>query len=197
MTETLDQRRVNEIARSLNRYEWQPTLDEVKCGGEFFQLVKSMEEAERPGFPRDTSAGPWTLRLRTEHVVVLAEQVSRLQAEFLPGWRDRLPDGSPMVELVEMYVRGALPVVRHADGALAAWRDAALPEPADDEIAYRTRWSNVSADEVAARLRYDIAAQWEEQSPRHSLWQEMLPAWNFLGAVRSTMMAAVTGDVEY
>ncbi|MCX5173851.1 MULTISPECIES: hypothetical protein [Streptomyces] len=29
MTQTLDQRRVSEIARSLNRYEWRPTAEEV------------------------------------------------------------------------------------------------------------------------------------------------------------------------
>ncbi|MFD4561243.1 hypothetical protein ACFWP5_44190 [Streptomyces sp. NPDC058469] len=196
MTETLDQSRLSEIARSLNRYQWQPSDEEATCGAAFFQLVKSTEEKER-GFPRGTEPGPWTPRLRTENVAVLADEVTMLREEFLPEWRERLPAGSPMAELIDMYVRGAQPVVRHADAVLAAWAEAVLPEPTEDEIAYRTRYTGAPAEEVAARLRFGTAASWEEEPPRRLLWEEMAPAWNHLGAVRSTMMAAVSGDVEY
>lgn len=197
MTQTPDELRLSEIARSLNRYEWQPTAEEVRCGGEFFQLVTSTEKAERPEFPRDTSARPWAVRLHTENATVLAEEVATLVKEFLPGWRERVPGGSPMVELVDMYVRRAQPVVRHAGDLLAAWSEAALPEPDEDEVAYRARYSGAAVSDVEARLRYEIAARWEEEPPRCFLWEEMKPAWNFLGSVRSTMMAAVSGDVEY
>ncbi len=197
MTQTPDQRRVSEIARSLNRYEWRPTAEEVKCGAEFFQLAQSLEEAEHPRFPRDTSAKPWTLRLHTENVAVLAEEITLLREEFLPQWREHLAADSPMTELVDLYVRGAQPVVRHADAVLAAWEQTTLPEPTAEEIGYRTRYSGAAAKDVAARLRYDIAAAWEKEPVRRSLWEEMGPAWNFLGAVRSTMMAAVSGAVEY
>ncbi|AZP17841.1 hypothetical protein EJC51_18080 [Streptomyces aquilus] len=197
MTQTLDQRRVSEIAHSLNRYEWRPTAEEVECGAEFFQLVQRLEEAERPGFPRDTSAKPWTLHLHTENVAVLAEEITLLREDFLPRWRERLAADSPMTELIDLYVRGAQPVVRHADAVLAAWEQTTLPEPTAQEIGYRTRYSGAAAKDVAARLRFDIAAAWEKEPPRRSLWEEMGPAWNFLGAVRSTMMAAVSGDVEY
>ncbi|WP_326759099.1 hypothetical protein OHB35_15075 [Streptomyces phaeochromogenes] len=94
MTETPDQRRLIEIARSLNRSQWQPTDEEAKCGAVFFHLVKSMEEKERPGFPR--RAEPWKPRLHTENVAVLAEEVTKLRDEFVPGWRERLPGGWPM-----------------------------------------------------------------------------------------------------
>ncbi|MGW0731867.1 hypothetical protein [Streptomyces sp. NPDC002851] len=195
MTETPDARRLIEIARSLNRYQWQPTDEEIECGAAFFHLVKGMEEKERPSFPRSTEL--WKPRLRTENVAVLAEEVAMLRDVFVPGWRDRLQGGSPMLELVDMYVRGAQPVVERAGDVLAAWRTAALPEPTCEDIAYRVRYSDASAEEVAAQLRYEGAARWEEESPRRSLWKEMEPSWNHLGAVRSTMMAAVSGDVEY
>ncbi|MFE9597151.1 hypothetical protein [Streptomyces hokutonensis] len=194
MTETSDQSRLSEIARSLNRYHWQPTDEEATCGAAFFQLVKNMEEMDH-GFPRGTE--PWTPRLHTEDVAVLADEVTVLREEFLPEWRERLPVGSPMAELVDMYIQGAQPVVRHADAVLAAWRTAALPEPIADEIAYRTRYSGAPAEDVATQLRFGTAASWEEEPSRRLLWEEMGPAWNHLGAVRSTLMAAASGDVEY
>ncbi|MEU9189866.1 hypothetical protein AB0D14_36095 [Streptomyces sp. NPDC048484] len=197
MTETSDRRRVGEIARSLNQYAWRPTRDEVQCGAGFFQLVKGMEEAQRPELPRDATAKPWPRLLRTENVLVLGEEVALLQEEFLPEWRARLPDGSPMTELIELYVQGAEPVVRHTEAVWAAWESAVLPEPAEKDIAWQARYSGTPAAEVTARLRYEIAARWEEEPDRRSLWGAMEPAWNYLGGVRSTMMAAVSGDVEY
>lgn len=197
MTETPDRRRVREIARSLNQYAWRPTDGEIMCGAEFFRLVKGLEEVQRPEFPRDATAKPWPLLLHTENVVVLAEEVALLQEEFLPGWRTRLPDGSPMAELIDLYAQGAEPVVRHTEAVRAAWEGVALPEPAEDDIARRARYSGAPADEAAARLRYEIAARWEEEPDRRSLWEAMEPAWIYLGGVRSTMMAAVSGDVEY
>lgn len=197
MTETPERRRVSEIARLLNQYEWRPTADEVACGAEFFQLVKDMEEAERSDLPRDASARPWPLRLRTENVVVLAAEVALLREEFLPGWLIRLPDGSLMAELIALYVRGAEPVVRHAEAVRAAWEGAVLPESTGDEIARHVRYSGASTDEVTARLRFETAARWEEEPDQRTLWEAMEPAWNYLGGVRSTMMAAVSGDVEY
>ncbi|MDO0936550.1 hypothetical protein QQY66_34385 [Streptomyces sp. DG2A-72] len=197
MTETPDQRRLSGIARSLNRYEWSPTLEEIECGADFFKRAKTIEVAENPGFPRGPEPEPWKPRLHTENVAVLAQEVGMVQDELLPKWRARFPVGSTMVELIEMYIRGAQPIVQHADAVLTAWREAALPEPSDDELAYRTRYSGLSVEEARARLRYQIAAGWEEDPSRRALWEEMLPAWTRLGAVRSTMMAAVTGDVEY
>jgi hypothetical protein len=153
MTQTPDQRRLSEIARSLNRYEWRPTAEEVTCGAEFFQLVQSLEEAEHPRFPRGTSAKPWTLRLRTENVAVLAEEITVLREESLPQWRERLAADSPMTELVDLYVRGAQPIVRHADAVLTAWEQATLPEPTAEEIGYRTRYSGAAAKDVAVQRR--------------------------------------------
>jgi hypothetical protein len=196
MTETSDQSRLSEIARSLNRYEWAPVAAEVACGAAFFQLLRGLEEAERPKFPRETGAGRWAMRLHTENVLVLAEQVVLLQEEFLPAWRSRVPSGSPMTELIDLYVRGAQPVVQHAAAVRAAWECTTLPEPASDDIARQVRYAGASADEAAARLRYDIAARWEDEPDRRSLWAAMEPAWNYLGGVRSTTMAAVSGDVE-
>ena len=196
MTETSDQSRLSEIARSLNLYQWQPTAEETTSGAAFFQLAKSAEEKER-GFPRGTEPGPWTLRLHTENVAALVDEVTMLREEFLPKWRERLPVGSPMAELFDMYVRGAQPVVAHADAVLAAWAEAVLPEPTEDEIAYRTRYAGVPAEDVTARLRFEVAASWEEESPRRLLWEQMAPAWNYLGAVRASVMAATSVDVEY
>ena len=127
---------------------------------------------------------------------MLAEEAAVLRDAFVPRWRDCLPEGSPMAELVDLYVRGAQPVADRAGDVLAAGRTAALPKPAAEDAAHRVRISAASADEVAVRLRYEIAARWEE-APRRSVWEEMGPAWNRLRAVRSTMMAAVSGDMEY
>jgi hypothetical protein len=101
-----------------------------------------------------------------------------------------------MTELIDLYVRGAQPVVQHAAAVRAAWECTTLPEPASDDIARQVHYAGASADEAAARLRYDIAARWEDEPDRRSLWEEMESAWNHLGAVRSTMMAAVSGYVE-
>ncbi|WP_411150173.1 hypothetical protein [Streptomyces sp. A30] len=163
-----------EISRSLNRYRWQPTDEEVKYGADFFQLVQSMEEKEH-GFPRVTE--PWTPRLHTENVAVLADEVTMMRDEFLPEWLERLPADSPMAELGDMYVRAAQPVVQHVNDVLAAWRTATLSEPTDDEIAYCARYLGTPTEDVAARLRYESAARWEEE--------------------RSTMIAAVSRDVEH
>jgi hypothetical protein len=194
MTTTPDQSRLSDIGRSLNRYEWRPTDAETRCGDAFFHLVKGMEEKEH-GFPR--RPGRWTLTLHTENVAVLAGQVAVLQGEFLPAWRQRLPADSPMAELIDLYIEGAQPVVRHADAVLAAWAEAALPEPSDDDVAHHSGYSAVPAKDVTAQLRFGIAATWEEEPPRGLLWEQMAPAWNYLGAVRSTLMAAVSGRVEY
>lgn len=105
-----------------------------------FQLVQSLEEAEHPGFPRDTRAKPWTLRLHTENVARVAEEITLLRGGFLPRWRERLAADSPMTELVDLYVRGAQPVVRHADAVLAAWEQITLPESTTEEIGYRNRY---------------------------------------------------------
>lgn len=195
MTENPDQDRLSGIARSLNRYEWSPTLAEIECGADFFKRVESMGEEGLPGFPQGPE--PWKPRLHTENVCVLAQEVEMLRDEFLPEWVAQLPADSPMAELIEMYIRGAQPIVRHAEAVLAAWREAALPEPTDDEIGYKIRYSDLSAEEARVRLQYELAAGWEEEPSRRALWDEMLPTWNYLGAVRSTMMAAVSGDVEY
>ena len=195
MTETPDRRRLSEIARSLNRYEWSPTLVEIECGADFFKRVENMEQTGLPGFPRGPE--PWKPRLHTENVAVLAQEAVMLREDFLPEWEARLPAGSPMAELIEMYIEGAQPIVRYTEAVLAAWHQADLPEPTDDEIGYKTRYSDLSAEQARAQLQYEIAAGWEEEPPRRALWEEMLPAWNQLGAVRSTMMAAVSGDVEY
>ncbi|MFI9829660.1 hypothetical protein ACIHIX_18445 [Streptomyces sp. NPDC051913] len=197
MTTTPDQLRVSEIARSLNRHEWAPVTAEAACGEAFFQLLRGLEEAKRPKFPREAGAGRWTMRLHTENVLVLAEQVFLLQKEFLPAWRSRLPSVSPMAELIGLYARGAQPAVRHAAAVRAAWESASLPEPASDDIARQVRYSGSSADEAAARLRYEIAARWENEPDRRSLWEAMEPVWNHLGAVRSTTLAAISGDVVY
>ena len=195
MTQTLDRQRLIGIARSLNRYEWSPTPAEIECGADFFKRVTRLEEAGFPGFPRGPES--WKPRLHTENVAVLAQEVRMLRDEFLPEWDDRLPSDSRMTELIEMYYKGAQPIVRYAEAVLAAWHEAALPEATDDEISYKTRYSDLSAEEAKARLQYEIAAGWEEEPSRRALWEEMLPRWNHLGAVRSTMMAAVSGDVEY
>lgn len=197
MTETPDQRRLIGIARSLNRCEWSPALAEIECGADFFKRVENMEQTGLPGFPRGPEPEPWKPRLHTENVAVLAQEVNMLRDEFLPELGARLPADSPMAELIEMYINGAQPIVQYAEEVLAAWHQAALPEPTDDEIGYKTRYSDLSVEQVKVRLQYEIAAGWEEEPPRRTLWEEMLPTWNHLGAVRSTMMAAVSGDVEY
>ncbi|MBV9025440.1 MAG: hypothetical protein JO362_16990 [Streptomycetaceae bacterium] len=114
----------------------------------------------------------------------------------LPAWRDRLP-GSPMVELVELYISAAQPLLPHAEHLLTAWRDAALPEPTTDEITYEARRLDTTAEQAEANLRFWNARHWEESSNPRYLWDDLHPAWARLGAVRSTMAAAVTGDTDY
>lgn len=150
MTQTPDQRRLIGIARSLNRYEWSPTSAEIECGADFFKRVARMEEAGLPGFRRGPES--WKQRLHTENVAVLAQEVGMLRDEFSPEWGARLPADSPMAELIEMYLKGAQPITRYAEAVLAAWHEAALPEPSDDEIGYKTRYSDLSAKEAMSRL---------------------------------------------
>ncbi|MEV6426063.1 hypothetical protein [Streptomyces sp. NPDC051662] len=129
--------------------------------------------------------------------MVLARTVT-VARELLSVWKDRLP-GSPMVELVEQYVIGAEPLLLHTERLVAAWSGVTFPEPTADEIAYEARRLNVPAEEGEANLRYWKAVRWEEEAEHHpeSLWDELSPVWFYLGAVRSTMMAAVTGDTDY
>lgn len=126
---------------------------------------------------------------------MLARVVAVAQGELSAG-RRRLAD-SPMVELVELYISAAQPLLPHAERMLAAWRDAAPPAPAADEIALEAARLNISAEQAEARLRFGNASRWEQESSAASPWNGLRPAWALLGAVRSTMTAAVTGDTDY
>ncbi|GHE15301.1 hypothetical protein [Streptomyces alanosinicus] len=181
------------IARSLNRYEWNPAQEEIAVGDAFLRELQKDEEASQP-FPR----GPqeWD-RLRTEAVAGLVAKVARIDKELLPLWRERLPGGSSMIALVEIYVRSAQPILRHADDVLAAWRTAVWREPISEELAYEERRLNVSAEDARAIWRFEEARHWEAQPPRSALWEELLPKWSYLTSVASVVAAAVTGDVEY
>lgn len=191
MTVTSD--RLSEIARSLNRQQWQPTADEVAFGSTFFQRMKELEEELQSAFPRGTN---WWDRLHTESFTAMARVVAMVRDELLPAWRERLAD-SPMVELAELYVSAAAPLLPHAERLLAAWHGAARPAPTAEEITREAGRLNVSAEQASSRLRFENASHWEEESNPRGLWDDLRPAWAHLGAVRSTMMAAVTGDTDY
>ncbi|MFK0154316.1 hypothetical protein ACIQVK_19850 [Streptomyces sp. NPDC090493] len=191
MTVTAD--RLSEIARSLNHRQWQPTAAEVAFGTSFFQQMKKMEDRPSYGFPRGAS---WWDRLHTENLDTLARVVAMMRDELPPGVREQLT-GSPMVELAELYIDAAEPLLPHARRLLAAWHDAALPSPSAHTIAREAQRLNVSAEQAEGRLRYESACRWEKETNPRSLWDDLRPAWARLGAVRSTMMAAVTGDTDY
>ncbi|MFI6283100.1 hypothetical protein [Streptomyces sp. NPDC050988] len=191
MTVTSD--RLSEIARSLNRLHWQPTADEVAFGSAFFERMKEAEEEQRSAFPRGTN---WWDRLHTESFATLARVVAMVQDELLPVWRERLT-GSPMVELAELYVSAAEPLLPHAERLVAAWGNAAPPSPTADEIAREAGRLNLSAGLAERRIRFENASHWEEEGNPHGLWDDLRPAWANVSAVRSTMMAAVTGDTDY
>ncbi|MFI2204696.1 hypothetical protein ACH47Z_28690 [Streptomyces sp. NPDC020192] len=193
MTKAADEQQLGAIARSLNRYEWDPTLEEIAVGDAFLRERQKDEEASQ-SFPR----GPqeWD-RLRTEGIVSLGAKVARIEGELLPQWRQRLSSGSPMIDLVEIYVRSAQPIVRHADDILTAWQGAVLRKPTGDEIADEARRLDVSIEEAESIWRFEEARHWESQPPRSALWDELLPTWAYLGSVCSVVAAAVTGDVEY
>lgn len=55
----------------------------------------------------------------------------------------------------------------------------------------------VISDPTLLENRFVVAASWEEESPRRLLWEQMAPAWNYLGAVRASVMAATSVDVKY
>ncbi|MFE7124986.1 hypothetical protein [Streptomyces sp. NPDC057617] len=191
MTQTPN--RLSEIARSLNCMQWLPTAEEVDFGNAFFQQVKKAEEELCGDFPRGMHR--WH-RLRTEDFTALARTVTVVKNELLPAWRDRLP-ASPMVELVEMYVSGAQPVLPHAETLLAAWHDATLAEPSDADIAYEARRLNISSEQAAANFRFWKASHWEKEHFPRSLEDDLRPVWGYLIAVGSTLTAAVTGDTDY
>ena len=191
MTITSD--RLSDIARSLNRQQWQPTADEVSFGSTFFRRMKEVEEEPRPAFPRGTN---WWDRLHTESFETLARVVVMVQDELLPAVRERLAD-SPMVELAGLYVSAAQPLLPHAERLLAAWHDAAPPAPTAAEITREAGRLNETAEQAETRLRYYNASHWEMETNPNGLWDDLRPAWAHLGAVRSTMMAAVTGDTDY
>jgi hypothetical protein len=185
--------RLGEIARSLNRCWWLPTVEEVEFGGAFFRLRRGVEEDPDSGFPRGLAS--WNC-LRTEVFTALARTVRAVQEDLLPSWRHRL-DGSPMVELVDLYVSAGRPILPHAEQLMAAWRDVSLPEPSAEEIAYEARRLNVTPEEGEVNLRFFNAHRWEQATVPRSLWDGLLPVSARLGAIQSTMMAAVTGDTEY
>lgn len=191
MTTTPD--RLSEIARSLNRMQWLPTAEEVELGSAFFRHLKTIEEEPQPDFPRGLKQSD---RLHTENLAVLARSVEKLRDELLPAWKNRL-DGSSMIELVEQYVRGAQPLLPHAERLLGNWRGATLPAPTADQIAYEAKRLNISLEEGEANLRYWQAAHWEDEHNPCSLWDDLQPTWAYLWAVESTMTAALTGDTEY
>ncbi|MEY9839566.1 hypothetical protein [Streptacidiphilus sp. EB103A] len=190
MTVTAD--RLNDIARSLNRRQWLPTADEVAFGSTFLRRMGEVEQ-EGAGFPRGAN---WWDRLHTESFHALTRTVELLEVDLLPCGRARLP-GSPIVELAELWLGSAQPLLPHAQRLLTAWHDAAPPEPTADMIARTARRLNVTDDLAEGRLRYEDAAHWEREGNALSLWDELRPLWAHLGAVRSTMTAAVTGDTEY
>ncbi|GHE02611.1 hypothetical protein [Streptomyces alanosinicus] len=192
MTKATDEQQLNGIARSLDRYEWEPTQEEISVGDAFLRELQKDEEAGQ-AFPR----GPqeWD-RLRTEAIAGLVAKVTRIDKELLPLWRKQLPSGSPMIALVEIYIHGAPSLLHHAEDVLAAWRGAVWREPTGEEIAYEERRLQVSPEEAEAIWRFEEAHRWESQPPRSALWDELLPKWSYLTSVASVIAAAVTGDVE-
>ncbi|NGO67079.1 hypothetical protein [Streptomyces boncukensis] len=184
--------RLSEIARSLNRREWLPTVEEVELGSAFFQQAKAMEE-QHPDFPPGPERGD---RLHVENLTVLARFVENAHDELVPQRRDRLP-ASPMIELVELYISGAQPLLLHAKRMRAAWHSATLPEPATHEIAREAWRLSVTQQQAEANLRYWNAVGWEEEHDPYARWDNPHPAWARLATIGSTMMAAVTGDVDY
>ncbi|EST27407.1 hypothetical protein [Streptomyces roseochromogenus] len=193
MTKAADEQQLDRIARSLNRYEWHPTQEEIAVGVAFLRELQKDEEASRP-FPR----GPqeWD-RLRTEGIAGLVAKVARIDKELLPLWRERLPSDSPVIALVEIYVRSAQSILHHADDVLAAWRGAVWQEPTQEEIAHEAHRLQVSPEDARAIWRFEEARHWESQPPRSALWEELLPKWSYLTSVASVVAAVVTGDVEY
>jgi hypothetical protein len=102
-----------------------------------------------------------------------------------------------MVELAELYISVAEPLLPHAQRLLAAWHDAALPAPTAEEIARAAERLNVSSEQAESRLRFENASRWEQDTNPRGLWDDLRPTWAHVGAVRSTLMAAVTGDTDY
>ncbi|MEU0215577.1 hypothetical protein ABZ281_10820 [Streptomyces sp. NPDC006265] len=162
--------------------QWQSTADEVAFGSTFFQRMRQVEEEPDPVFPQGAD---WWQRLHTESFHTLARVVAMVQDELLPAGRERLAD-SPMVELAELYVSAAAPLLPHAERLLAAWNDADLPAPTAEKIAREAGRLNLPAEKAEARLRYENASRWEEETNPRDLWDDLRPAWAHLGAVRST-----------
>ncbi|MEU6512165.1 MULTISPECIES: hypothetical protein [unclassified Streptomyces] len=113
MTMTADAQQLDGIARALNRREWIPSQEEVAVGAAFLQEVQAADAGQ--SFPRVPGTDD---RLRTVDVAVLVTLVSRIEEVLLPLWR--LPRASPVIDLVELYVRGAQPIMQQADAVLAA-----------------------------------------------------------------------------
>ncbi|AKH83967.1 hypothetical protein AA958_19245 [Streptomyces sp. CNQ-509] len=190
MSETAD--RLSEIAWSLNRREWQPTDEEIELASAFFEVLVKAQRAV-PDFPRGVDHGD---RLYTESFAVLARRVEAVQAELLPAWRHRL-DGSPMVELVELYAGAAQPLLPHAERLLTAWASTSFTEPTAREIADEARRLNITATQGEAHLAYLNASAWEEELFPPAILNDLLRIWDRLLAVAATMTAAVTGDTDF
>ncbi|MEU4347101.1 hypothetical protein [Streptomyces sp. NPDC023838] len=185
--------RLSEIALLLNRRQWCPSPEEREAGAAFFHLLRRAERRRRPEFPRGTQ--PWE-QTCTEAVAAGAEGVWRTREELLTAWRDRLA-ASPMRELLEMYAGLGQPLLDHAQCLAAAWRDADLPEPAADRVEAESRRLGIAADTGRMALRYDHACRWEEAQMSVALRGELDTLFRRLGTVRSTVMAAVSGDVDF
>ncbi|MET9658148.1 hypothetical protein [Streptomyces sp. NPDC006510] len=189
---TFNSDRLSAIARSLNLTEWEPTPDEVTFGRAFFRRTDELEEPSL-AFPRGPEQGN---HLHTEAFDATARKVALVQDELLPAWRERLA-GSPMVELAELYVSAAAPLLPHAQRLLTAWRGVALPSPTAEDIARTAARRRISAEQAALLLRFENAAQWEKDTNPRDLWTGLLPVWANIGSVLSTMTAAITRDTYY
>lgn len=185
--------RLNEIALLLNRRQWRPSPVELEAGAAFFHLLRRAEQRQRPEFPRGTRVWQQTY---TEAVAAGAEGVWRTREDLLPVWRDRLA-ASPMRELLEMYAGRGQPLLDHAQRLAAAWRAACLPEPAADLVEAESRRLGIAADAGLMALRYARACRWEETQLPRALRDELDALFLRLETVRSTVMAAVTGDVDF
>ncbi|MEU3078512.1 hypothetical protein [Streptomyces laurentii] len=173
MTTTRDLR---EIERLLTGMEWVPTRDEFKLGCDFIDAeYDAVTVAAARGYPR--GRGRWEVTT-LEYLTVVSLVVERVERELLPAARARFPGGSPMVDLVELMLAAAVPVLPYARQLQEAWA-AGGPEARRGETA-----------------DYRDTQPWEDALLGDG--QEVVSLYaRTVSVIRSVLVAVVTGDITH
>lgn len=178
----------DDAALALNTRAWIPSETELRIGGELVTALRALDTAQieqaQPVMPvHDTQPDrPWW----TQRAWHLAAQ-ARIADDILERWADRLPEGY-MVGLVTDYGDTARAVDGLARRLQTAWETQPPGEPSGE---LRARFGESGAV-TAATYKWEHAHVPEADTRRIEAAENRL-----MVGIRSTIIAALTGDVDF